>query len=83
MTVMRRLVKRTVSRRLRKTVLWNGNLEPPLRAFFTDREHIIRWGWRTHGERPGQVREALRQNPGLQVVELRNQRELERWLARL
>jgi adenylate kinase family enzyme len=46
--VMRRMVVRTVRRRLRREVLWNGNTEPPFRTFFHDREHIVRWAWSTH-----------------------------------
>ena len=50
--VLRRVVARTLRRRLRRRlrrqVLWNGNMEPPLRTIFTDREHIIRWAWSTH-----------------------------------
>ncbi|MBW8871708.1 MAG: AAA family ATPase, partial [Leifsonia sp.] len=38
-----RVLRRTLSRRLHRTRLWNGNQEPPLRTFFTDPEHIVRW----------------------------------------
>lgn len=34
--VFAQLVARTVRRRLRRTVLWNGNLEPPLWTVFVD-----------------------------------------------
>src|SRR3954452_9329331 len=44
-TVMRQVIVRTISRRLRREALWNGNTEGPLRTFFTDRDHIIRWAW--------------------------------------
>ena len=33
-TVMRRVVQRTIVRRLRRQTLWNGNIEPPLRTIF-------------------------------------------------
>jgi hypothetical protein len=36
--------------RLSRQVLWNGNLEPPLWTILTDREHIVRWAWTTHGK---------------------------------
>ena len=42
-TVTQRVVRRTLRRRLRRTELWNGNYEPPLRTIFTDPDHIIRW----------------------------------------
>lgn len=32
---------------LRREELWNGNVEAPLRTFFTDRGHIVRWAIRT------------------------------------
>ena len=47
-TVTHRVVRRTLRRRIHRIELWNGNLEPPLRTIFTDRDHIIRWSWRTH-----------------------------------
>lgn len=50
--VMARVVRRTVRRSVRHEVLWNGNVEPPLRTFLTDRDHIVRWAWRRHGEVP-------------------------------
>jgi adenylate kinase family enzyme len=80
-TVLRRVVRRTVSRRLKREPLWNNNVEPPFRTFFTDPDHIVRWAWRTHEERATQVKQLLRELPELQVVELRSPRELEAWLA--
>ena len=82
-TVMRRLLWRTVSRRLRRDVLWNGNTEPPLRSFFTDPDHVVRWGWRTHDGNAAKVSQAVHDHPHLQVVELRSPRDVEAWLARL
>lgn len=80
-TVMWRVTGRTLRRRLRSELLWNDNVEPPLRTIFTDRDHIIRCAWRTHTSRAIQVRQALREHPGLQIVELRSQHEVERWIA--
>lgn len=74
-TVMRRLISRTVRRRLTRQELWNGNVESPLHMILTDRDHIVRWGWRTHAGRQQQVRDAIAANPHLQLVELRDQRE--------
>ena len=42
--MMQRLVRRTVKRRLERRELWNGNVEPALHTFFTDADHVIRWG---------------------------------------
>ena len=41
-TQMRQIIVRTVRRRLRREELWNGNIEPPLHRFLTDRDHIVR-----------------------------------------
>jgi hypothetical protein len=81
--VMRRLIWRTLSRRVHRPPLGNGNIEPPRRTRFSDRDHIIRWGWRTHPERVVQVKQAIADNPHLQVVELRTQSEVDGWLAGL
>jgi len=81
--ILWRVTVRTLVRRLRRTALWNGNMEPPLRTFFTDDEHVIRWAastLRLHGPR---VRAALAANPGLRLVRLRSAGDAERLLARL
>ncbi len=43
--VMRQVVRRTgdLVRRTRRRLLWNGNVEPPLRTFLTDPENVVRW----------------------------------------
>lgn len=79
--VMRRVSRRTVQRRLARTVLWNGNIEPPLSTFFTDRDHIVRWAWRTHYKNAGRVAAALTSRPDLPVVRLTCQGEVDGWLA--
>ncbi len=50
--VMWQVTRRTLRRSLRRETLWNGNIEPPLWTIFRDRDHIIRWAWRTHDARP-------------------------------
>jgi adenylate kinase family enzyme len=75
--VMRQVVRRTLVRRLRRSELWNGNVEPPLRTFFGDPDHIVRWAWRTHPETAERVASLP---PGLTVVRLRRRGETERWL---
>ncbi|HKN98757.1 MAG TPA: AAA family ATPase, partial [Pseudonocardiaceae bacterium] len=63
--------------RLRRQELWNGNLEPPLWTIFTDRDHIIRWSWRTW--RTAGVEVVGLDGPP--VVRLRGQREVNAWLT--
>lgn len=81
--VVRRVVARTVRRRMFRQELWNGNREPGLWRVFVDRDHIIRWAWRTHAATPARVAELLEQRPELPVVRLRSPAECEAWLAAL
>jgi adenylate kinase family enzyme len=78
--VMGRVVRRTAQRRLTGTALWNGNLEPPLSTFFTDRDHIVRWAWRTHHENAQRVAAAVASRADLTVVRLNRQREVDHWM---
>ncbi len=78
--VMRQIVPRTLRRRLRRVELWNGNVEPPLWTILTDRDHILRWAWRTHPTTPARVRAVLAAGDGPAVVRLRNRREVRGWL---
>jgi adenylate kinase family enzyme len=78
-----RLVRRTVRRSVRREVLWNGNVEPPLWTFFTDREHIVRWGIRTARNGLRKVSALEESAPHLRIVRLRSQREVDRFVERL
>ena len=78
--VLRRVVRRTLRRRLRREVLWNGNVEPPLRTFLTDRDHIVRWAWRTHGRTAERVAAALGRRPELTVVRVTSADDLDAWV---
>lgn len=81
--VMRQVVARTLRRRLRREVLWNGNVEPALRTVLHDPEHIVRWAWATHA-RTGQRIHALgRRRPELPVVRLTSHRQGRAWLEDL
>jgi adenylate kinase family enzyme len=81
--VMTRIVRRTVWRRIRRVELWNGNQEGPLRELLHDRDHIIRWSWRTHPTHAAKVADAAAANAGLRVVRLRSAREVDAWLESL
>lgn len=78
-----RLVRRTARRSRAREVLWNGNVEPPFWGFLTERDHIIRWALRTQRRLKSRVPQFERQNPGLRVVRLSSQRQVETWLAEL
>ena len=76
-----RLVVRTLRRRLRRQVLWNGNVEPPLWTMLSDPEHILRWSFRTRKKNVTRIPPLAAANEHLVVVRLRSPREVERWLA--
>jgi len=80
---MTRAIRRTLRRRWRREVLWNGNVERPLWRIVVDPEHIIRWAWTSHARSAQRVDVALQQRPGLPVVRLRSAAEVDRWLKRL
>lgn len=80
---MSRLIQRTVRRRMRGEELWNGNLEGSLWTIFVDRDHIIRWGWRTRHSLRELVPSLESKFPQLAVVRLASPAELELWLRRL
>ena len=79
--VLGQVVRRTVRRRLRRTPMWSGNVEPPLWTFLTDADHIVRWSWRTHHRAALRVAEVVASHPEIDVVRLRSRREVRRWLA--
>ncbi|WP_369054656.1 AAA family ATPase [Kineococcus terrestris] len=79
--VLRQVVRRTLVRRLRRQELWNGNVEPPLRTFWTDPEHVVRWSWSTHPRTAARVAALRRDRPDLLVVRLRSRAEVRRWLG--
>lgn len=80
---MGRLLRRTITRRLRHTPLWNGNVEPPLATFFTDKDHIVRWGWRTRHQLRPVIPTFQERFPDLHVVHLKTPRQAEQWLTDL
>lgn len=77
--VMRQVTRRTVGRRLRRQVLWSGNLEPPLWSVITDHEHILRWAWTTHGKTAERVAALRDQRSDLPVVRLPSRLAVQRW----
>jgi adenylate kinase family enzyme len=80
---MSRVIRRTLRRRLRREQLWNGNVEGPLRDFFTDRDHIIRWAWRTRNSWREHVAEAAAAHPEVRIVRLRGSRGVDAWVRSL
>jgi hypothetical protein len=79
--VASRVVRRTIRRAFRQEALWNGNVEPPLWSFFTDREHVVRAAWRSHSRSTSRVAEIQAARPDLPVVILTSSREIAQWLG--
>lgn len=83
--VRSRLLRRTISRSILRTPMWNGNLERPLWHLVrtTDpAENIVRWQTKTLGVWTERMRTIEQDFPHLTVVRLRHPREAERWIAR-
>lgn len=80
-TTMRQVTARTLRRRLRREVLWNGNRERSLWTLFTDPEHIIRWAWKTRRSTAERIVVLMNEQPGLPVVRLHAHSEASDWLA--
>lgn len=79
-----RLLRRTVRRRLRREVLWHGNVEPPLHSFFTDPDaNIVRWGLSTKDKYRVLVPKVEGDRPELTIVRLESPHVAERWLQRI
>jgi len=80
-TVMYQIIRRTLRRRLQREVLWNGNIEAPLRTFFTDHQHIVRWAWNTHHKSALKVAVLREHRPELTIVRLTGRSTADRWLT--
>lgn len=76
-----RLLRRTVRRRRRREVLWNGNIEPPLWTMPRDREHVIRYAITGRRKYHLKIPALAAERPDLPIVRLRSPAEVERWLA--
>lgn len=81
--VMRQVIGRTLSRRLRRQELWNGNLEPALWTMLRDPDHIVRWSWRTHAKTAERIEALQDRRPELPIVRLTSHHETRNWLRRL
>lgn len=80
-TVMRQVTMRTLRRRLRREVLWNGNREPALWTLATKPDHIIRWAWKTRRRTAERIVVLTNERPDLPVVRLTSHREARAWVA--
>jgi adenylate kinase family enzyme len=76
-----RVLRRTVRRRVRREEIWNGNIEPPFRRILTDPEYIVRWAVSTRHKYRDRIPQLDADLPGLSVVRLRSNRDVERWIS--
>ena len=81
----RRLLLRTLKRRVLRTRLWNGNLEPALwdRTGWTAENDILRWQKNTRHKWEDRMPHIEDSHPHLHVVRLAHPRALESWLTRV
>jgi adenylate kinase family enzyme len=81
--VMWRVVRRTISRGLRRTELWHGNRENLANLLRLDADrNVVLWAWWSHVANRT-LYEALERSSPVLVVRLRSPRRAERWLATL
>ncbi|MGC0366109.1 adenylate kinase family enzyme [Rhodococcus sp. 27YEA15] len=79
--VMSQLIIRTVRRRARREVLFNGNIEPPLHTILHDPGHVVRWGWRTDSHNAERMATLAVDVPALPIVVLRTRGDIENFLG--
>jgi adenylate kinase family enzyme len=75
-----RILRRSTRRIVRREELWNGNRET-FRNTFLDRESLIVWALRSHRANKTKIPAYVAANPHLEVVRLRSQGDVDRWLA--
>lgn len=78
---LQRLLRRTVKRSITREPLFDGCVEPPLWAVFTDENHILRWERKTHSKWRERMPALVTELPETTFVELRSPRQVRRWLA--
>lgn len=82
--VMWQVVRRTVSRGLRRTELWHGNRESPGSWLRLDpEENVVRWAWVQHPVLRARMTAVLDADPGAPVIRLAGRRAVARWLRAL
>lgn len=75
------VTRRTVARRATRQPIWDSGLrEAPLRSIFTEKDHIIRWAWRTRRTLDDLPRAVEREYPHLALYRFTSPRQTQRWL---
>lgn len=83
--VRTRLLRRTFSRSILRTEMYNGNVEKPIWDWFKrdQDETILQWQTKTRHKWDERMPQVENEFPHLTVVRLRHPRETERWLKAL
>ena len=81
--VMWRVTTRTIRRKVRGEVLWNGNREPSLFHSFFHPMGVVPWSWRTHARNRREAVDLATTAPHLRVVRLRSPQAAAAWLRDL
>jgi len=85
-TVMHQVIRRTLTRIIRRTELWNGNREPLRNLWSWDpNKSIIRWAWTQHDKYQERYGSAMESSALDQItfVRLRSHAAADQWLAAL
>ncbi len=77
-----RLIKRGVSRSLRKEILWNGNRES-LRGQFFSKDSLIFYTLRRHRSRKQELPDLFKQYPHLTIFHLTSPRQVKQFIKSL
>lgn len=77
-----RTLKRTILRSLRAEILWNGNRESLVKAFFS-KDSILLWLIQTYSRRRRQTPELLSEYSHVKLLHFKYPREADAFLARL
>lgn len=83
--VRTRLLRRTLSRSILRTRMYNDNVEKPIWKMLATRdpaENILAWQTKTRNIWAERMPQREAEYPHLTIVRLRHPRETERWLAR-
>lgn len=80
--VRSRLLRRTLSRSILRTRMWNGNVEKPIWQMLRSdpEENILAWQTKTLAHWAERMPDYTVRFPHLTIVRLRNPHETERWL---
>lgn len=78
-----RLLRRTLTKRLRGADRPGGSMHPPLRALLSESSHALRWEMSTHGLWRERIPRVQLTHPDLAIIRFGHPRETAAWVAGL